>query len=47
VRDEPRALLRAIGGVTLAEAAEWELCCGSAGTYNLERPEVAAELGER
>ncbi|HWK26368.1 MAG TPA: glycolate oxidase subunit GlcF [Solirubrobacter sp.] len=47
VREEPRALLRAIEGVTLVEPAEWELCCGSAGTYNLERPEVAAELGER
>jgi glycolate oxidase iron-sulfur subunit len=47
VRDAPRALLRAIEGVTLAEAAEWELCCGSAGTYNVERPEIAAELGAR
>jgi glycolate oxidase iron-sulfur subunit len=47
VRSEPRALLRAIGGVTLVEAAEWELCCGSAGTYNVERPEVAAQLGAR
>ena len=26
---------------------EWELCCGSAGTYNVERPETAAELGRR
>ena len=25
----------------------WELCCGSAGTYNVERPEIAAELGAR
>lgn len=24
-----------------------ELCCGSAGTYNLEQPELAHELGER
>ncbi len=27
--------------------AEWELCCGSAGTYNVERPEIASRLGER
>jgi glycolate oxidase iron-sulfur subunit len=47
VRDAPRALLRAVEGVTLVEPAEWELCCGSAGTYNVERPDVAAELGER
>jgi glycolate oxidase iron-sulfur subunit len=47
IRREPRELLRAIEGVTLVEPAEWELCCGSAGTYNVERPEVAARLGER
>jgi glycolate oxidase iron-sulfur subunit len=47
VRREPRALLRAIGGVRLVEPAEWELCCGSAGTYNVERPDVAARLGQR
>jgi glycolate oxidase iron-sulfur subunit len=47
VRREPRDLLRAIGGVRLVEPAEWELCCGSAGTYNVERPDVAARLGQR
>jgi glycolate oxidase iron-sulfur subunit len=26
---------------------EWELCCGSAGIYNLTRPEAAAQLGAR
>ena len=26
---------------------EWELCCSSAGTYNLERSDAAAELGRR
>jgi glycolate oxidase iron-sulfur subunit len=29
------------------EPAEWEICCGSAGVYNLLEPEPAAELGER
>jgi glycolate oxidase iron-sulfur subunit len=47
VRREPRDLLRAIDGVTLAEPAEWELCCGSAGTYNVEKPETADALGRR
>jgi glycolate oxidase iron-sulfur subunit len=47
VRRQPRDLLRAIEGVRLVEPAEWELCCGSAGTYNVERPDVAAQLGER
>ena len=31
----------------LVEPAEWVLCCGSAGIYNLVQPEAAAELGER
>ena len=43
----PRQLLTAIEGLELLEPAEAELCCGSAGIYNVERPEVAAELGER
>ncbi|UGS34478.1 (Fe-S)-binding protein [Capillimicrobium parvum] len=47
VRGAPRELLRAIGNVRLVEPAEWELCCGSAGTYNVEKPETAAELGAR
>jgi glycolate oxidase iron-sulfur subunit len=44
---EPRALLAAIPNVTLAEIPEAELCCGSAGTYNLEQPELAQQIGER
>jgi glycolate oxidase iron-sulfur subunit len=47
VRSQPRELLRSIPGVELVEPAEWELCCGSAGIYNLTRPEAAAELGAR
>ena len=45
VRDEPRKLLRAIPGVELCEVADAHLCCGSAGTYNLDQPETAASLG--
>ena len=47
VRDEPRALLRSIPGVELVEPAEQELCCGSAGIYNLVQPEAARTLGDR
>jgi glycolate oxidase iron-sulfur subunit len=47
VREEPRALLRAIPGLELLEPAEWEICCGSAGVYNLQQPEAGAELGRR
>ena len=47
VRSQPRQLLRSIPGIELVEPAEWELCCGSAGIYNLTRPAAARELGER
>jgi glycolate oxidase iron-sulfur subunit len=47
VRDEPRDLLRSIPGLDLVEPAEQELCCGSAGIYNLVQPEAARSLGER
>jgi glycolate oxidase iron-sulfur subunit len=44
---EPRRLLAAIGNLTVVEIPEGEICCGSAGTYNLEQPELANQLGER
>jgi glycolate oxidase iron-sulfur subunit len=47
VRKPPRELLRGIPGLELLEPAEWELCCGSAGIYNLLQPEAAGELGRR
>ncbi len=47
VREEPRALLRSIPALELVEPAEQELCCGSAGIYNLVQPEAARELGDR
>jgi glycolate oxidase iron-sulfur subunit len=47
VRREPRELLRQIPGVELCELAEAHLCCGSAGTYNLDQPAIAASLGEQ
>jgi len=46
IRTQPRDLLRAIPGVELVEPDEWELCCGSAGIYNLLEPEPARQLGE-
>ncbi|MCL4831492.1 MAG: 4Fe-4S dicluster domain-containing protein [Caldilineaceae bacterium] len=47
VRDAPRRLLAAIPNVTLVSIAEGEICCGSAGTYNIEQPELAQSLGRR
>ena len=47
VREAPRALLRSIPGLTLVELPESDLCCGSAGVYNLMEPEIAGRLLER
>jgi glycolate oxidase iron-sulfur subunit len=47
IRDAPRALLRTIPGLTLLEIPQPEMCCGSAGTYNLFEPASAHEIGER
>ena len=45
VREQPRALLRAIPGAEVCELVDAHLCCGSAGTYNLDQPETANSLG--
>ena len=47
IREAPRRLLHGIPGLELREPDEWELCCGSAGVYNLLKPDAAAELGRR
>ena len=44
---QPRELLGEIPGLTVEEIAEAELCCGSAGVYNLLHPEPADQLGDR
>jgi glycolate oxidase iron-sulfur subunit len=45
VRAQPRELLRRIPGLTLVDLSDAELCCGSAGVYNLLELEMASELG--
>ena len=47
IRSQPRALLREIPGLQLREIPEAELCCGSAGIWNILFPEPARELGDR
>ncbi len=47
VRQPPRRLLAALPGLELIELAESDLCCGSAGSYNLTEPDMAAALGRR
>ncbi|MFI5909136.1 (Fe-S)-binding protein [Dactylosporangium sp. NPDC051541] len=47
IRAQPRALLRAIPGLDLREIPDGEICCGSAGIWNVLNPGPAAELGDR
>jgi glycolate oxidase iron-sulfur subunit len=47
VRSQPRNLLSQVENLTLLEIPDGEICCGSAGTYNLEQPDIARQLGQR
>ena len=47
VKSQPRQLLNRIPGLRIAEVADSHLCCGSAGTYNVDQPEVAEALGKQ
>ncbi len=47
IRAQPRQSLATVPGLELREIADSEICCGSAGIYNLLQPEPASQLGER
>jgi glycolate oxidase iron-sulfur subunit len=47
IREPPRALLRSIPGIELLTLSEPDICCGSAGIYNLVEPDTAEQLGDR
>ena len=47
IRAQPRQVLREIPGLSLREIPDPEICCGSAGIYNILNPEAGGELGER
>jgi glycolate oxidase iron-sulfur subunit len=44
IRNQPRQLLRAIPGLELVEMRDSDVCCGSAGIYNLTHPDVSIQL---
>ena len=44
IREAPRALLRAIPQLEFVELPYAEICCGSAGTYNITQTETSLEL---
>jgi glycolate oxidase iron-sulfur subunit len=47
IYEQPRRLLSTIPGLEVVEVEEANLCCGSAGVYNLLNPGPAAQLGNR
>src|ERR1700689_5082504 len=44
IREAPRTLIRAIPSVEFVEMALSDLCCGSAGVYNVTQPKAALDL---
>src|SRR6202162_830072 len=44
VREAPRELLRSIPGLDVVELPHSELCCGSAGVYNVTQTDASLEL---
>jgi glycolate oxidase iron-sulfur subunit len=47
IRAEPRTMLAAIPGLDVLEPADQDICCGSAGIYNVVQAPAARELGRR
>jgi glycolate oxidase iron-sulfur subunit len=47
IKQQPRQLLKALPGITIADLKESDWCCGSAGIYNLTNQEMAQELLNR
>lgn len=46
VTEEPRNLLSRIPNLKLIPIHDGDICCGSAGSYNLEHPDIAEQLGK-
>lgn len=44
ISKQPRALLRSIPGIELVELTQPDMCCGSAGIYNLVQPVMANQV---
>jgi L-lactate dehydrogenase complex protein LldE len=48
VKDQPRRLLRSVGGLRLSEMKTPEVCCGFGGTFCVKYPEISnAMVGEK
>ena len=47
IKTQPRNVIKKIPGVEFIELPESELCCGSAGIYNMVEPEMSGRLLDR
>lgn len=47
ITSQPRELVKAVAGAGFTELPESDVCCGSAGSYNLTEPEMAERLQRR
>ncbi len=47
IKEQPREVIKQIPGLEFIEMPESDLCCGSAGIYNLVQPEMSQSLLER
>ncbi|MDE2818809.1 MAG: glycolate oxidase subunit GlcF [Chloroflexota bacterium] len=47
LQSEPRSLLNQVPNLRLVDIPDAGMCCGSAGTYNLDQPAIAEELGKQ
>jgi glycolate oxidase iron-sulfur subunit len=47
IHDSPRRLLSQVPGLELRDLPEAEMCCGSAGAYNINQPKMAQRLMRR
>jgi L-lactate dehydrogenase complex protein LldE len=47
IKDQPRKLLGHVVGLTLAEMADTEACCGFGGAFSVKYPEISAAIADR
>jgi L-lactate dehydrogenase complex protein LldE len=47
VRDEPRALIDAVHGATLADGAAFDECCGFGGLFSVKHGDISTRMLER